>query len=152
MARRNTDESHKFTRVGKLLGREEEGDKAVIVQGGEHTRVAAIGPGPDHNALPDTEELVDSGDVFDIRHVHNLTTGRRRVVVLPPDLCRRLDITEGTPLRVVEHEGRFEVIPMKLVPASDDHSSALAGLLGEVTAENLHSEVDTGYAVGRESW
>jgi antitoxin component of MazEF toxin-antitoxin module len=67
-------------------------------------------------------------------------------------MCRRLDISEGTPLRVVEHEGRFEVIPMKLVPATEDHSQALADLLGGVTAESLHGEFDTGSAIGRESW
>jgi antitoxin component of MazEF toxin-antitoxin module len=152
MARRKADGSPGFTRVARVRGREQEGDKAVIAQRRDHTRDAAIGPVPDHNALPATAELVDTGDILAIRHVHNLMTGRRRVVVLPPDMCQRLNISEGTPLRVVEHEGRFEVIPMKLVPATEDHSQALACLLENVTAENLHCEVDTGPNVGRESW
>jgi antitoxin component of MazEF toxin-antitoxin module len=152
MARRKADGSHKSTRVARVRGHEEEGDKAVVVRGREHTRVAAMGPGPDYSALPGTEELVDSDEVIDIRHVHNLTTGRRRVVILPPDMCRRLGISEGTPLRVVEHEGRFEVIPMRLVPATEDHTQALADLLAGVTALCLHRETGTGPAVGQESW
>jgi antitoxin component of MazEF toxin-antitoxin module len=77
---------------------------------------------------------------------------RRKAYGIPTDMSLRIDICEGTPLRVVEHEGRFEVIPMKLVPATADHLQALAGLLEHVTAENLHCEVDTGPNVGRESW
>jgi antitoxin component of MazEF toxin-antitoxin module len=73
-------------------------------------------------------------------------------VVLPADLCRRLGIGEGTPLRVIETAGRFEVIPMKLVPAMESHSDELAILLAGVAAENLHGETDTGPAVGRETW
>jgi hypothetical protein len=40
MARRNSDDSHKITRVVKVKGREEEGDKGLIVMGHTRTRVA----------------------------------------------------------------------------------------------------------------
>jgi antitoxin MazE len=103
-------------------------------------------------ALPEKEELVGSDDVVDIRHIHDVTTGQRRVVVLPADLCRRLAISEGTPLRIVEHDAHFEVIPMRLVPATEGTSYSLDSLLAGVTPENIHGEVDTGPAVGRESW
>ncbi len=146
MARRNTDGSHVHTKIGKNRGR----DKAIIVRGDKHTRVAEIGP--DGSALPSTEELVESGDVVDIRHIHDVTTGQRRVVVLPADLCRRLGISEGTPLRLVEHDSHFEVIPMRLVPATESTSYALDSLLAGVTPENIHGEIDMGPAVGRESW
>jgi hypothetical protein len=99
-----------------------------------------------------TEELVDSADVVDIRHIHDVTTGQRRVVVLPADLRRRLGISERTPLRLIEHDSHFEFIPMRLVPATEIVSNALASLLAGVTPENIHGEVDTGPAVGRESW
>jgi antitoxin component of MazEF toxin-antitoxin module len=146
MARRNADGSHARTKIGKVQGR----DKAIIVRGEKRTRVAEIGA--DGTALPSTEELVESGDVVDIRHVHDVTTGQRRVVVLPADLCRRLGISEGTPLRLVEHDSHFEVIPMRLVPATESTSYALDSLLAGVTAENIHGEIDIGPAVGRESW
>jgi antitoxin component of MazEF toxin-antitoxin module len=146
MARRNADGSHARTKIGKVRGR----DKAIIVRGEKRTRVAEIGA--DGTALPSTEELVESGDVVDIRHVHDVTTGQRRVVVLPADLCRRLGISEGTPLRLVEHDSHFEVIPMRLVPATESTSYALDSLLAGVTAENIHGEIDIGPAVGRESW
>ncbi len=152
MARRKPDGSHIYGKIGRVRTREQEGDKAIIVRGDKHTRGAGIGPDPERAALVGTEELVDSADVVDIRHVHDVTTGQRRVLVLPADLCRRLGIGEGTPLRLVEFDGRFEVIPMRLVPAHEDGSRALAALLGQVNPENTPGEIDTGSAVGRESW
>jgi antitoxin component of MazEF toxin-antitoxin module len=77
---------------------------------------------------------------------------RRKADGIPTDMSRRIDICEETPLKVVEHEGRFEEIPMTLVPTTGDSSKALAGMFEKVTAENLHCEVDSGSAVGRESW
>jgi antitoxin MazE len=71
--------------------------------------------------------------------------------VLPADLCRRLGISEGTPLRLVEHD-HTSVIPMCLVPATEGTSVALDSLLVGATPENIHGEIDTGPAVGRESW
>jgi len=41
---------------------------------------------------------------------------------------------------------------MRLVPVREDTSRALAALLGRVTPGNTHGEIDTGPAVGRESW
>ena len=122
MARRSAYGSHANTKIGKERGR----DKVIIVRGEERTRVAEIGP--DGTALPSKEELVNSADVVDIRHVHDVTTGQRRVVVLPADLCRRLSISEGTPLRLVEHDSHFEVIPMRLVPATESTSYVLDSL------------------------
>ncbi len=152
MARRKPGGSHVYTRVGDLRDRGGEGPKAVIDVGRKHTRVADIGPAPELVAISDTEELVKTEDVVDIRPVHDVTTGKRKVLTLPADLCRRMGIKEGTPLRLVEYEGRFEVIPMQLVPAVDDRAEALAQLLSKVTRENIHGEIDTGPPVGRESW
>jgi antitoxin component of MazEF toxin-antitoxin module len=151
MARRNSDGSHVYTRIGRIRGREAEGDKAIIVEHRERTRVAEMGPAPERTALSGTEELVNSGDVVDVRRVHDIKTGQRRTVVLPADLCRRLNIAEGTPLRLIERDGSFEVIPMRLVAAHEDPTRALGALLDRVTPENTHGEVDTGPAVGRET-
>jgi antitoxin component of MazEF toxin-antitoxin module len=148
MARRKSGGSHVYTSIGKVRGCE--GDKAIIVRGEKHTRVAQIGP--DRTVVPTTEELVDSEDIFDVRHIHDVSTGQRRVVVLPSDLCRRLGIHEGTSPRIIEHESHFEVIPMRLVPATEDASPSLESLLAGVTPENIHGEFDTGPAVGQEAW
>jgi antitoxin MazE len=137
-------------KVGRIRGREGEGDKGLIVQHRKHTRIAnQTVPG---QAADPATELVPSEDVYDIRHVHDVTTGKRQVLTLPKELCRRLGIREGTPLRIVEHEGRFEVIPMRLVPASEDPAYALATLLAQVTPQNIHGEIDTGPPVGEEAW
>jgi antitoxin MazE len=146
MGRRIADGSHASVKTGKDQGR----GKANFVRGEKPARVADVGPGG--TALSSTEELASSADVVDIRHVHDVTTGQRRVVVLPADLCRRLSISEGTPLRLVEHDSHFEVIPMRLVPATESTSYALDSLLAGVTPENIHGEIDMGPAVGRESW
>jgi antitoxin MazE len=150
MARRKSDGSAVHAKIGKIRGREIDGDKAIIVRGEKHTRMPKIGM--DRTALRAAEELVNSADAVDIRHTHDVTTGRRRVVVLPADLCRRLGISEGTPLRLVEHDSHFEVIPMRLVPATEGTSYELESLLAGVTPENIHGEIDMGPAVGRESW
>ena len=122
MARRKPDRTHVHARIGTVRGQEGEGAKVV------------------------TE------DVIDRYPVHDVTTGKRRVLTLPPDLCRRLGISEGTPLRIVEYRGSFEVTPMRLVPATPDHAETLEDLVDRITSENIHGEVDTGPAVGQESW
>ena len=152
MARRKSDSSHAYSRTAPVRDRKREGDKAVVVKHGEHARAAETGSDPDRSGLHASEGLVNSGDVVDIRHIHDVTTGQRRVVVLPADLCRRLGISEGTPLRLVEHDSHFEVIPMRLVPATESASYLLDSLLAGVTPENIHGEIDMGPAVGRESW
>ena len=114
MARRKRDDSHAHGREASIRGREEEGRKALIVRVEKRTRVATTGPDPDRTALPGTEELLNTADVVDVRHVHDVTMGKRKVLTLPADLCRRFGIGEGTPLRIIEYEGRFEVTPMRL--------------------------------------
>jgi antitoxin MazE len=111
-----------------------------------------MGTDPERTALAAREELVNSRDVVDVIRVHDIKTGQRRTVVLPADLCRRLGIVEGTPLRLIEHDGSFEVVPMRLVAAHEDRSRALEALLDRVTPENTHGEVDTGPSVGQETW
>ena len=121
-------------------------------KGAKRTTDADLGPAPQQVALPAPERIVDAEDVIDIRPIHDVTTGKRKVLTLPADLCRRLGIREGTPLRIVEYEGRFEVTPMRLVPAIDDPAEALEALVARITPENIHGEFDTGPAVGQESW
>jgi antitoxin component of MazEF toxin-antitoxin module len=152
MARRKPSGSHADSGSSHVRDSGRQRDKASAAKHGEHARVAVAGPDRDETERAATEELVTSDDVVDVRHIHDVMTGQRRVVVLPAELCRRLGISEGTPLRLVEHESHFEVIPMRLVPATEASSHALESLLAGVTPENLHGEFDTGPAVGRESW
>jgi hypothetical protein len=111
-------------------------------KGAKPIRVADSGPAPQQVAIPATERMVNTEDVVDIHPIHDVTT----------DLCRRLGIREGTPLRIVEYEGRFEVTPMRLVPAIDNPAEGLEVLVAGITPENIHGEFDTGPAVGQESW
>jgi antitoxin component of MazEF toxin-antitoxin module len=121
-------------------------------KGAKPIRVADSGPAPQQVAIPATERMVNTEDVVDIHPIHDVTTGKRKVLTLPADLCRRLGIREGTPLRIVEYEGRFEVTPMRLVPAIDNPAEGLEVLVAGITPENIHGEFDTGPAVGQESW
>src|SRR5262249_16178818 len=103
MARRKTEGSHASTRLGQIRGREAEGDKAIIVRHRDRALVAEMVTDPERTARAAREELVNSGDLVDVIRVHDIKTGQRRTVVLPADLCRRLGIVEGTPLRLIEH-------------------------------------------------
>ncbi len=146
MARRKPDGSYAQSKAARVQGK---GDKAITVMGDKHGRDAQIRP--DETAVTETE-LHKSEVVVDTRRVHDVMIGQRRVVVLPADLCRRLGISEGTPLRLVEHGSHFEVIPMRLVPAAEVTSDTLESLVAGVTPENLHGEFDTGPPVGQEAW
>lgn len=46
----------------------------------------------------------------------------------------------------------LEVVEAKLVVTPEAAPASLEALLADVTPENLHGEVATGPAVGRESW
>ena len=59
---------------------------------------------------------------------------------------------ESTPPEpILETDGQLLVLPLSRT-STPELTAELNDLLDRVTPENLHSEVSTGEAVGRESW
>lgn len=67
-------------------------------------------------------------------------------VRLPKALAEELEIEEGTAVELTAEEGRLVVRPLV------EGRYRLEGLLSEVREDNLHGEIETGPARGRESW
>lgn len=67
-------------------------------------------------------------------------------VRLPKTLAEELEIEEGTAVELTAEEGRLVVRPLV------EGRYRLEGLLSEVREDNLHGEIETGPARGRESW
>lgn len=65
---------------------------------------------------------------------------------IPKPVAAEVELRPGSAVRLTVRDGTLVVKPLKS-PAHD-----LADLLAAVTAENLHGEVDSGGAVGREIW
>lgn len=64
---------------------------------------------------------------------------------IPKAFAEELDLGEDSAVDLSISEGH-------LVVRSLDESYDLAALLEQVTADNLHGEIETGPAVGREEW
>ncbi len=72
--------------------------------------------------------------------------GNSLALRIPKSFAAETHLEQGTLVELSLHDGRLIVEPL---PQS---SVTLADLLKDVTAENVHDEVDTGPAVGREVW
>ena len=53
------------------------------------------------------------------------------------------DIKNGSKVEVIIEKGKIVILPQK---------KSLDDMLALVNEENIHSEVSTGYAVGKEEW
>jgi antitoxin MazE len=146
MARRNKNGDYSYTRTARVAGETER--VAVIQLDHEHSRVARRRP--DGTAEGDGW-LVPSAEVVDVKPTHIVLTGQRGVVTLPQEVRRDLGLDEGRPLElVVEEDGRITIRPLSRIGPSP--AVELRSLLAQMTPENLHDEVSTGGAVGREVW
>ena len=65
---------------------------------------------------------------------------------IPRGLAADVDVSAGTPVRLVVDNGRLLV--SRVEPAAFD----LGELLSRVTNRNLHAAVETGPSVGKETW
>jgi antitoxin component of MazEF toxin-antitoxin module len=59
-----------------------------------------------------------------------------------------METEKGTPPKLIQDKDK----PTSISPPSHTSTAELSELLARVTPENLHAEVSTGKAVGRESW
>ena len=144
MARRTAEGDRSYSRTARIRGREAEGLFAVIVQR-DRTRIARIRA--DGTADADTEELVPTSDLIDIRKTYRVPVGQRGAVILPSELRRDLTMREGSMLQIIqEPDGRLTVTCLPESPTKVD----LDTLLSQITPENIHEEFDMGPPVGRE--
>jgi antitoxin MazE len=72
--------------------------------------------------------------------------GNSLAVRIPKPFAEDVGVQHGTVMNVTVSAGRLVATPVSPEPIR------LADLLRRVTRRNLHGEVDTGPAVGREAW
>ena len=65
---------------------------------------------------------------------------------IPKSVAVEIHLEQDTQVEISPHEGRLIVEPWHPTPMT------LEDLLKNVTVDNLHDEVDTGPAAGREIW
>ncbi len=79
-------------------------------------------------------------------HIQVQKWGERLVIQIPESFARDFNIKQGSIVDISFTEGKVVVTPI----AEPEYT--LDQLLAGVTEQNLHREVDTGDAVGREFW
>lgn len=72
--------------------------------------------------------------------------GNSLAVRIPKPFAEEIGLEPHTPVDVTVHEGKL------IVERLQTSSLSLNQLLQEITSDNIHREVDTGPAVGNESW
>ncbi len=72
--------------------------------------------------------------------------GNSLALRIPRPLAGEVGLEEDSPVRISVEEGKLVIVPILRARYT------LEALLAQVTAQNLHSEVDTGEAVGGEVW
>ena len=65
---------------------------------------------------------------------------------IPKALAQEAEVRQGTDIELTATRGKLVAVPVS------KGAFNLAQLLGKVTEENIHGEVDFGRAVGREAW
>ncbi len=72
--------------------------------------------------------------------------GNSLAVRIPKAFAREAHVADGTPVDLSVDDGKIIIDP------HIEPEYRLDDLLEGVTSQNLHAEVDTGEAVGREAW
>jgi len=72
--------------------------------------------------------------------------GNSLALRIPKLLAEQLDIKTDTEVEIVVEDGQMVIKPLP------EPTLTLEEMLAQITAENLHEEVETGTAVGGEAW
>lgn len=131
---------------------------AIIVSAEHNTRIAPIGP---DGLTRDGAVKVRTVDILDIQPNTETSqdadepipaiVGDRGTITIPSEVRRRLQLRSGSPI-LIEVSGESLVIkPAEITPRRTEPSPTLEAILAGVTAENRHTEFETGDAVGREA-
>ena len=79
-------------------------------------------------------------------HVRVQKWGNSLAVRIPKPLAEDAEVREGTVLNLAVSDGKVVATPV------ERKKQSLKQLLAKVTRKNLHTEVDFGPSVGRETW
>lgn len=72
--------------------------------------------------------------------------GNSLAVRIPKAFADDVGIEESSPIEISLADGDLLLSPL------EEKRFTLHGLLAQVTDENLHAEVETGYSLGKEAW
>jgi antitoxin MazE len=72
--------------------------------------------------------------------------GNSLALRIPQSVAQEIGLSQYSAVEVSLVDGRLVIVPVA------KRKVTLAKLLAQVTAENIHQEVDTGSATGREAW
>lgn len=72
--------------------------------------------------------------------------GNSLAIRIPQNIAREIDITEGSEVDFSVKDGILTIKPKKCKRYS------LSELVEQITPDNVHGEIDTGVAMGKEVW
>ncbi|NLL89695.1 MAG: AbrB/MazE/SpoVT family DNA-binding domain-containing protein [Dehalococcoidales bacterium] len=72
--------------------------------------------------------------------------GNSLALRIPSAFAKEIGLQNETSVDLKQVEGKLVITPLA------ETDTALEKLLANITEENRHSEIDTGYAVGKEIW
>ena len=72
--------------------------------------------------------------------------GNSLAIRIPQNLAKEINLTEGSEVQLVLIDGKLTIEPITR------RRYSLEELIEAMTPENVHTEIDTGVAVGNEVW
>ncbi|MEG3833247.1 MULTISPECIES: AbrB/MazE/SpoVT family DNA-binding domain-containing protein [unclassified Microcoleus] len=72
--------------------------------------------------------------------------GNSLAIRIPQNLAKEINLTEGSEVKLVLIDGKLTIEPIVR------RRYSLEELIEAMTPENVHTEIDTGIAVGNEVW
>ncbi len=79
-------------------------------------------------------------------HIQVQKWGNSLAIRIPKSFAKETNINKGSVVDLSLSDGKLIVTPIS------EEKYSLAQLLDEITNENIHGEIDTGDAVGKEIW
>ncbi|MCY7383493.1 MAG: AbrB/MazE/SpoVT family DNA-binding domain-containing protein [Microcoleus sp. CAN_BIN18] len=72
--------------------------------------------------------------------------GNSLAIRIPQNLAKEINLAEGSEVKLVLIDGKLTIEPIAR------RRYSLEELIEAITPENVHTEIDTGVAVGKEVW
>lgn len=72
--------------------------------------------------------------------------GNSLAIRIPQNLAKEINLAEGSEVQLVLIDGKLTIEPITR------RRYSLEELIEAITPENVHTEIDTGVAVGKEVW
>ena len=72
--------------------------------------------------------------------------GNSLAIRIPKSFANEIHLAQGSEIDITLHGNKLQIEPIK------EKKTTLKQLLGEITDDNIHDEIDTGDSVGKEVW